>query len=60
MSRIAIRRGISGRRSAYAFSHQRGYADLIASGRIIRKRRASLSAVLGSNLEAVRQAEEES
>ncbi|XP_077792582.1 phospholipid-transporting ATPase IC isoform X1 [Podarcis muralis] len=55
-----FRRGISGRRSAYAFSHQRGYADLIASGRIIRKRRASLTAVLGNNLAEVRQAEEAS
>ncbi|XP_044287466.1 phospholipid-transporting ATPase IC [Varanus komodoensis] len=55
-----FRRGISGRRSAYAFSHQRGYADLIASGRIIRKRRGSLSAVLGSKLAEVRQAEESS
>ncbi|XP_042310609.1 phospholipid-transporting ATPase IC [Sceloporus undulatus] len=55
-----FRRGISGRRSAYAFSHQRGYADLIASGRIIRKRRASLTAVLGNNLAEVRHAEEAS
>ncbi|NWR39145.1 AT8B1 ATPase, partial [Tachuris rubrigastra] len=42
----AFRRGLSARRSAYAFSHQRGYADLIASGRSIRKRRAPLDAVL--------------
>ncbi|XP_061471283.1 phospholipid-transporting ATPase IC isoform X2 [Rhineura floridana] len=55
-----FRRGISGRRSAYAFSHQRGYADLIASGRIIRKRRASLTAVLGNNLAEVSQVEEAS
>ncbi|XP_066567022.1 phospholipid-transporting ATPase IC [Amia ocellicauda] len=33
-----FRRGVSGRRSTYAFSHSRGYADLIASGRSIRKR----------------------
>ncbi|NWX53104.1 AT8B1 ATPase, partial [Steatornis caripensis] len=45
----AFRRGISGRRSAYAFSHQRGYADLIASGRSIRKKRAPLDAVLGNS-----------
>uniref|UniRef100_A0A8C4L6C6 Phospholipid-transporting ATPase n=1 Tax=Equus asinus asinus TaxID=83772 RepID=A0A8C4L6C6_EQUAS len=32
-----FRRGVSSRRSAYAFSHQRGYADLISSGRSIRK-----------------------
>ncbi|XP_069483144.1 phospholipid-transporting ATPase IC [Ambystoma mexicanum] len=44
-----IQRGISTRRSAYAFSHQRGYGDLIASGRSIRKKRAPLDAVLGSN-----------
>lgn len=44
----AFRRGVSARRSAYAFSHQRGYADLIASGRSIRKKRAPLAAVLGS------------
>uniref|UniRef100_A0A8B9TIT3 Phospholipid-transporting ATPase n=1 Tax=Anas platyrhynchos TaxID=8839 RepID=A0A8B9TIT3_ANAPL len=43
----AFRRGVSSRRSAYAFSHQRGYADLIASGRSIRKKRAPLDAVLG-------------
>nr|XP_056704162.1 phospholipid-transporting ATPase IC [Euleptes europaea] len=55
-----FRRGISGRRSAYAFSHQRGYADLIASGRNIRRRRASLSAVLSNNLAEIRQAEEAS
>ncbi|NXL37155.1 AT8B1 ATPase, partial [Glaucidium brasilianum] len=42
-----FRRGVSGRRSAYAFSHQRGYADLIASGRSLRKKRAPLDAVLG-------------
>uniref|UniRef100_A0A8C4UJY0 Phospholipid-transporting ATPase n=1 Tax=Falco tinnunculus TaxID=100819 RepID=A0A8C4UJY0_FALTI len=41
----AFRRGISGRRSAYAFSHQRGYADLIASGRSIRKKRAPLDGI---------------
>ncbi|KAJ7420092.1 Phospholipid-transporting ATPase IC [Pitangus sulphuratus] len=44
----AFRRGLSARRSAYAFSHQRGYADLIASGRSIRKRRAPLDAVLAT------------
>ncbi|XP_060617302.2 phospholipid-transporting ATPase IC [Anolis sagrei] len=55
-----FRRGVSGRRSAYAFSHQRGYADLIASGRIIRRRRASLTAVLGNSLAEVSRAEEAS
>ncbi|CAH2296591.1 phospholipid-transporting ATPase IC [Pelobates cultripes] len=44
-----IRRGAAARRSAYAFSHQRGYADLISTGRSIRKKRATLDAVLGSN-----------
>lgn len=34
----ALRRGATSRRSAYAFSHQQGYADLIASGQSIRKR----------------------
>lgn len=45
-----IRRGTAGRRSAYAFSHQRGYADLISTGRNIgAKKRAPLDAVLGGN-----------
>ncbi|XP_016364974.1 phospholipid-transporting ATPase IC [Sinocyclocheilus rhinocerous] len=34
----AFQRGGRSRRSAYAFSHSRGYADLIASGRSIRQR----------------------
>uniref|UniRef100_A0A3Q4BBS0 Phospholipid-transporting ATPase n=1 Tax=Mola mola TaxID=94237 RepID=A0A3Q4BBS0_MOLML len=33
-----FQRGRRSRRSAYAFSHSRGYADLIASGRSIRRR----------------------
>uniref|UniRef100_A0A8C1ZGI4 Phospholipid-transporting ATPase n=1 Tax=Cyprinus carpio TaxID=7962 RepID=A0A8C1ZGI4_CYPCA len=33
-----LQRGGRSRRSAYAFSHSRGYADLIASGRSIRQR----------------------
>uniref|UniRef100_A0A673JRT3 Phospholipid-transporting ATPase n=1 Tax=Sinocyclocheilus rhinocerous TaxID=307959 RepID=A0A673JRT3_9TELE len=33
-----FQRGGRSRRSAYAFSHSRGYADLIASGRSIRQR----------------------
>ncbi|XP_022440111.1 phospholipid-transporting ATPase IC isoform X1 [Monodon monoceros] len=41
-----FRRGVSARRSAYAFSHQRGYADLISSGRSIRKKRYPLDAVI--------------
>ncbi|MBV96865.1 Phospholipid-transporting ATPase IC, partial [Eschrichtius robustus] len=41
-----FRRGVSRRRSAYAFSHQRGYADLISSGRSIRKKRYPLDAVI--------------
>ncbi|XP_037401674.1 phospholipid-transporting ATPase IC [Pygocentrus nattereri] len=34
----AFQRGGRSRRSAYAFSHSRGYADLIASGRSIRQK----------------------
>lgn len=34
----AFQRGQRSRRSAYAFSHSRGYADLISSGRSIRLR----------------------
>lgn len=34
-------RGRRSRRSAYAFSHSRGYADLISSGRSIRLRPAA-------------------
>ncbi|NP_001361315.1 phospholipid-transporting ATPase IC isoform 2 [Homo sapiens] len=41
-----FRRGVSTRRSAYAFSHQRGYADLISSGRSIRKKRSPLDAIV--------------
>lgn len=41
-----FRRGTSSRRSAYAFSHQRGYADLISSGRSIRRKRAPLDAII--------------
>ncbi|KAI1904865.1 hypothetical protein AGOR_G00010070 [Albula goreensis] len=33
-----FKRGQRSRRSAYAFSHSRGYADLISSGRSIRRR----------------------
>ncbi|CAJ0958411.1 unnamed protein product [Ranitomeya imitator] len=44
-----IRRGASGRRSAYAFSHQRGYADLIASGRSIPRKRTPINAVFAAN-----------
>ncbi|XP_067087900.1 phospholipid-transporting ATPase IC-like [Osmerus mordax] len=36
-----FQRGRQSRRSAYAFSHSRGYADLIASGRSIRRRPAA-------------------
>lgn len=44
--RPVFRRGASSRRSAYAFSHQRGYADLISSGRSIRKKRSALDAII--------------
>ncbi|XP_069885159.1 phospholipid-transporting ATPase IC isoform X1 [Dipodomys merriami] len=40
-----FRRGASSRRSAYAFSHQRGYADLISSGRSLRRKRAPLDGI---------------
>uniref|UniRef100_H2RJD6 Phospholipid-transporting ATPase n=1 Tax=Takifugu rubripes TaxID=31033 RepID=H2RJD6_TAKRU len=39
----AFQRGRRSRRSAYAFSHSRGYADLISSGRSIRRRSMSHS-----------------
>uniref|UniRef100_A0A665W7K0 Phospholipid-transporting ATPase n=1 Tax=Echeneis naucrates TaxID=173247 RepID=A0A665W7K0_ECHNA len=35
---LAFQRGRQSRRSTYAFSHSRGYADLISSGRSIRRR----------------------
>ncbi|XP_043930717.1 phospholipid-transporting ATPase IC isoform X2 [Protopterus annectens] len=35
-----LRRGVSQRRSTYAFSHQPGYADLITTGRSIRRKTA--------------------
>lgn len=38
---LVFQRGRRSRRSAYAFSHSRGYADLIASGRSIRLRPAA-------------------
>ncbi|XP_073476414.1 phospholipid-transporting ATPase IC-like [Aquarana catesbeiana] len=40
-----IQRGTSLRRSAYAFSHQRGYGDLISTGRSIRRRKPPVSGV---------------
>uniref|UniRef100_A0A673YFB6 Phospholipid-transporting ATPase n=1 Tax=Salmo trutta TaxID=8032 RepID=A0A673YFB6_SALTR len=40
-----FQRGRRSRRSAYAFSHSRGYADLIASGRSIRRRPATARVV---------------
>ncbi|KAM6217827.1 phospholipid-transporting ATPase IC [Rhynchocyon petersi] len=44
--RPVFRRGVSSRRSAYAFSHQRGYADLISSGRSIHKKRSALDVIV--------------
>ncbi|XP_072272623.1 phospholipid-transporting ATPase IC-like [Pyxicephalus adspersus] len=41
-----IQRGTSVRRSAYAFSHQKGYGDLISSGRSIRRKKTTLNGVL--------------
>ncbi|KAM4528209.1 phospholipid-transporting ATPase IC-like [Odontesthes bonariensis] len=37
----AFQRGRRSRRSAYAFSHSRGYADLISSGQSIRRRQTT-------------------
>ena len=49
-----FRRNVSTRRSAYAFSHQRGYADLISSGRSIRKKRSPLDGVIADGSAAYR------
>ena len=49
-----FRRDVSTRRSAYAFSHQRGYADLISSGRSIRKKRSPLDGVIADGSAAYR------
>ncbi|XP_063815240.1 phospholipid-transporting ATPase IC-like [Pseudophryne corroboree] len=46
----AIQRGASIRRSAYAFSQQRGYGDLISSGRSIRNRKATTNGGLDRNV----------
>ncbi|XP_040276086.1 phospholipid-transporting ATPase IC [Bufo bufo] len=43
-----IQRGTSTRRSSYAFSHQRGFGDLISSGRSIRSRRTARDQTNGS------------
>ena len=53
-----FRRGASARRSAYAFSHQRGYADLISSGRSIRKKRSALDGVIADGSAEYRRAAE--
>ncbi|XP_075040995.1 phospholipid-transporting ATPase IC-like [Mixophyes fleayi] len=45
----AIQRGISIRRSAYAFSHQKGYGDLISTGRSIRNKKTTLNGVSDKN-----------
>jgi phospholipid-translocating ATPase len=52
-----FRRGASSRRSAYAFSHQRGYADLISSGRSIRKKRSPLDAIVADGAAEYRRTE---
>ncbi|KAJ8338934.1 hypothetical protein SKAU_G00357200 [Synaphobranchus kaupii] len=51
-----FQRGRRSRRSAYAFSHSRGYADLIASGRSIR-RRAPVRREVPSSIPEIQQAE---
>ncbi|CAL8318090.1 unnamed protein product [Lota lota] len=48
----AFQRGGRSRRSGYAFSHSRGYADLISSGRSIR-RRPTAQAVLHDSIREV-------
>ncbi|KAG7265065.1 hypothetical protein CRUP_024305 [Coryphaenoides rupestris] len=53
----AFQRGGRSRRSAYAFSHSRGYADLIASGRSIRRRPTTQAGPQDSIREANREAE---
>ncbi|XP_066458625.1 phospholipid-transporting ATPase IC-like isoform X2 [Eleutherodactylus coqui] len=45
----AIRRGTSVRRSAYAFSHQAGFGDLISSGRSIRRKKTTANGINGPN-----------
>ncbi|XP_077138750.1 phospholipid-transporting ATPase IC-like isoform X1 [Ranitomeya variabilis] len=44
-----IRRASSIRRSAYAFSHQRGFGELISTGRSIRRKKAAPNEMSGSN-----------
>ncbi|XP_071989811.1 phospholipid-transporting ATPase IC-like [Engystomops pustulosus] len=44
-----IRRGTSVRRSAYAFSHQAGFGELISSGRSIRRKKRTVYEVNGAN-----------
>ncbi|KAG7477124.1 hypothetical protein MATL_G00090800 [Megalops atlanticus] len=51
-----FRRGQRSRRSAYAFSHSRGYADLISSGRSIRRRPQARRGIPDS-IQEVQQAE---
>uniref|UniRef100_A0AAV2IV86 Phospholipid-transporting ATPase n=1 Tax=Knipowitschia caucasica TaxID=637954 RepID=A0AAV2IV86_KNICA len=53
----AFQRGRRSRRSAYAFSHSRGYADLISSGRSIRRRATGRASTLQHSIQEVPQAE---
>ncbi|KAM7393301.1 hypothetical protein PAMA_008107 [Pampus argenteus] len=48
----AFQRGRRSRRSAYAFSHSQGYADLIATGRSIRRRPQSRGGAQDNTREA--------
>ncbi|KAM9540066.1 phospholipid-transporting ATPase IC-like isoform 1-T3 [Salvelinus alpinus] len=52
-----FQRGRGSRRSAYAFSHSRGYADLIASGRSIRRRPATARPKPKDSIREIPQAE---
>ncbi|KAM3874536.1 phospholipid-transporting ATPase IC [Diretmus argenteus] len=54
-----FQRGQRSRRSAYAFSHSRGYADLISSGRSIRRRPTGARDGLQDSIREVPQREAE-
>ena len=54
--RPTFQRGGRSRRSGYAFSHSRGYADLISSGRSIRRPRTTAP---GGAQDSIREASRE-
>ncbi|XP_033845382.1 phospholipid-transporting ATPase IC [Periophthalmus magnuspinnatus] len=53
----AFQRGRRSRRSAYAFSHSRGYADLISSGRSIRRKPTGRGTTLQHSIREIPHAE---